>query len=51
MVLQQPDSLAAAKNFAKLKKSVLVSSDKKPTFDVKQGDRLFTELGVELNLS
>ena len=35
-ILQQPDSLEADENFAKLKESVLVSSDKKPTFDVKQ---------------
>lgn len=33
VVLQQPDSLEAAENFATL---VLVSSYKKPTFDVKQ---------------
>ena len=36
VVLQQPDSLEAAENFAKLKESVLVSSDRKPTFDVQQ---------------
>lgn len=36
VVLQQPDNLEAAENFAKLKESVLVGSDKKPTFDVKQ---------------
>lgn len=36
VVLQQPDTLEAAENFAKLKESVLATSDKTPTLDVKQ---------------
>ena len=43
MVLQQPDSLEAAENFAKRKESVLVSSDKKPAFDIKQGSAQIVE--------
>ena len=34
--MQQPDSLEAAENFAKLKESVLSCSEKSPTVDVKQ---------------
>lgn len=36
VVLQQPDSLEAAENFAKLKESVVSSSEKAPAVDVKQ---------------
>ena len=36
VVLQQPDNLEAAENFAKLKESVLSSSEKTPAVDVKQ---------------
>ena len=36
VVLQQPDNLEAAENFAKLKESVLSSSEKTPAVDVRQ---------------
>ena len=36
VVLQQPDNLEAAENFAKLKESVLSSSEKTPAVDAKQ---------------
>ena len=36
VVLQQPDNLEAAENFAKLKESVLSSSEKAPAVDAKQ---------------
>ena len=36
VVLQQPESVEAAENFAKLKESVLASSEKPPVFDPRQ---------------
>jgi len=36
VVLEQPESLEAAKNFAKLKESVLSSSEQTPVFDAKK---------------
>ena len=36
VVLLQPDNLEAAENFAKLKESVLSSSEKAPAVDAKQ---------------
>ena len=44
-ILQQPDNLESAENYAKLKESVLSTSDKTPTFDAKQmSDRIIQEI-------
>ena len=45
VVLQQPDNLEAAENFAKLKESVLSSSEKATAVDAKQvSAQIFDEL-------
>ena len=45
VILQQPDNLESAENYAKLKESVLSTSDKTPTFDAKQiSDRIIQEI-------
>ena len=45
VILQQPDNLESAENYAKLKESVLSTTEKTPTFDVKQmTDRIIQEL-------
>ena len=45
VILQQPDNLESAENYAKLKESVLSTTDKTPTLDAKQmTDRILQEL-------
>ena len=45
VILQQPDNLESAENYAKLKESVLSTTDKTPTFDAEQmTNRIIQEL-------
>ena len=45
VILQQPDNLESAENYAKLKESVLSTSNEAPTFYAKQmSDRILQEI-------